>query len=287
LYLPNSPSCKKFSDFVVSELTERVRNGSLEVLGRVGQCDPPHLILPLTVEPLKPRLCHDERFLNLWVKDSPFQLDTLKEIPRVVGQGTFMTSVDDKSGYDHVLLREDCRTYFGIQFGGWYFVYRTLPFGFKASAYIYQSIGMVATGYCRSLGVPVLQYIDDRWIGEAQEQGQAGHLERARRALFVVCQVLGRLGYTLGLSKCVFVPVQFLLFLGMFLDSIRLAFVVPPKKKEKFKVLREAILDQDDVDVKSLQRFAGKCIYFVLAVPAAKLYTVEVNRAISLGIRGG
>jgi hypothetical protein len=49
LYLPNSPSCKKFSDFVVSELTERVRNGSLEVLGRVGQCDPPHLILPLTL----------------------------------------------------------------------------------------------------------------------------------------------------------------------------------------------------------------------------------------------
>lgn len=25
---------------------------------------------------------------------------------------------------------------------------------------------MVATSWCRSLGVPCLQYIDDRWIGE-------------------------------------------------------------------------------------------------------------------------
>jgi hypothetical protein len=36
------------------------------------------------------------------------------------------------------------------------------------------------------------------------------------------------------------------------------------------------------VDLKTLQRFAGKCISLVLAVPAARLYSREVNRAISL-----
>lgn len=77
-----------------------------------------------------------------------------------------MTSIDDKSGYDHVLLSENSRTYFGIHFGGFYMVYRTLPFGFKSSAYIYHTLGMVATGYCRPLGVPISQYIDDRLISE-------------------------------------------------------------------------------------------------------------------------
>lgn len=86
----------------------------------------------------------------------------------MVGVGSFMTSIEDKSGYDHVLLSESSRTYFGIQFGGCYLVYSTLPSGFKGSAYICQAIGMVATGYCRTLGLPVLQYIDNRWIGEAQ-----------------------------------------------------------------------------------------------------------------------
>lgn len=46
----------------------------LYVWGRVGCCDPPHLVMPLTEEVTKPRLCHDERFLNLWVIDKPFVL---------------------------------------------------------------------------------------------------------------------------------------------------------------------------------------------------------------------
>jgi len=32
---------------------------------------PPHLVLPLTVEPSKPRLCNDDRFLNLWTEERP------------------------------------------------------------------------------------------------------------------------------------------------------------------------------------------------------------------------
>ncbi|XP_069101991.1 uncharacterized protein [Argopecten irradians] len=283
-YFENSPSCEKFSDFVVQSLTDRVKNGSLRVVGKVGECDPPHLVLPLTVEPSKPRLCHDERFLNQWIKDSPFQLDTLKDIPRLVERDTYMTSVDDKSGYDHVLLHENSQKYFGVQFGGWFFVYTTLPFGFKASAFIYQSIGMVATGYCRSLGVPILQYIDDRWIGEKLDQVK-GHMERAACGVYMVCQVLTRLGYTLGLNKSTFIPTQFMEFLGMGVDSVRQAFILPEKKKQRFIELREEILRSVAVDVKSLQRFAGKCVSMVLAVPAAKLYTVEVNRSISVGLR--
>lgn len=72
-----------------------------------------------------------------------------------------MTSIDDKSVYDYVLLSENSRTCFGIQFGGYYMVYKSLPFGFKSSAYIYHTFGMVASGYCRQLGVRILKYILD------------------------------------------------------------------------------------------------------------------------------
>ena len=41
-------------------------------------------MLSLTVEPSKARLCHDARYLNLWMRDKPFTLDSLNDLPRYV-----------------------------------------------------------------------------------------------------------------------------------------------------------------------------------------------------------
>lgn len=184
-------------------MTERICNGSISVVGKVGECTPPHLVLPITIEPNKPRLCHDERFLNLWIRDSPFHLDTLNDVPRVIARGSLMTSLDDKSGYDHVLLHPESRKYFGIRFGMWYMVYNVIPFGFKASAYIYHSIGLAPVSFCRSLGVPCLLCIDDRLLSEWMDKGQCKRSEsgelKTLKSTFILCQVLIMLGYFLNL----------------------------------------------------------------------------------------
>ena len=244
--------------------------------------------MPLTVEPTKPRLCHDERFLNLWIKDLPFSLDTLRDVPRLVSKDMYLSSLDDKSGYDHVRLATESYEYFGICFGGWYLVFTVIPFGYKGSAYIYHTTGMAATSYCRKLGVPCLQYIDDRMLGELCSHKQSEKTRgfyQAMRALYIVCQILTRLGYTIGLSKCCFIPSKTLLFLGFFTDSRLMAFILPERKKQKFAVLRDEILTSEVVGVRTLQRFTGKCISFILVVPAAKLYTRECNAAIGKAIR--
>ena len=74
-----------------------------------------------------------------------------------------------KSGYDHVSLHPLAERYLhGLSWNDCYFVYTTLPFGWKASAFVYHSIGLLAIlATCiRSLGVPCTQYIDDRHIGQ-------------------------------------------------------------------------------------------------------------------------
>ena len=96
----------------------------------------PYLVLPLTVEPSKLRLCHDAGFLNLWMQDKPFTLDGVTDLPGCVSKDSYLTVLDDKSGYDHILLDDDSKTFFGIQWGGWYFKYNTLPFGWKISPYV-------------------------------------------------------------------------------------------------------------------------------------------------------
>jgi hypothetical protein len=98
----------------------------------------------------------------LWIRDLPFKLENLRDVHRLVDPDAVMITCDEKSGYDHVRLAPNAQDYFGIEFGGYIMVYTVLPFGWKASPYIYQCIGMVVTSYLRHFGVVTVQYIDDR-----------------------------------------------------------------------------------------------------------------------------
>jgi len=53
----------------------------------------------------------------------------VSDLPRYVSRDSHQSLLDDKTGYDHILLADDSRTFFGIQWGGWYYTYNTLPFG--------------------------------------------------------------------------------------------------------------------------------------------------------------
>ena len=81
-------SCKPLAEFVGSRLLDRLQTGGISLMGGVGEVHPPHLILLFTVEPTKPRLCHDACFLNLWMKDVLFRLDSLMNLPRCKGRDT-------------------------------------------------------------------------------------------------------------------------------------------------------------------------------------------------------
>ena len=176
------------------------------------------MVFPLTVESSKPRLCHDEQYLNLWIRDLPFRLDHLPDLPRYVLPGYFQTSFDDKSGYQHVLLHSSSLTYFGLEWNDVYFVFRTLPFGWKASAFIYHNLGLFVTGAARSLGVPVPQYIDDRHVGQLFRSPAHASLVPskvlAEAAAYIMCCLLIEAGYFIGNAKSQWVASTIDRFLG-------------------------------------------------------------------------
>ena len=92
-----------------------------------------------------------------------------------------------------------------------------------------------------------------------------------------------RLGYFLGLAKSVLVPSQTVPYLGFLSDSARQVFHLKPEKTQSFLALVKDILEKPFVTVKTLQRLMGKCVSFSLVVPAAKLFTSEMNATISRG----
>ena len=63
---------------------------------------------------------------------------------------------------------ESSRPFFGIQWGGWFSTYNTLPFGCKVFPFIYHTAGLPATGCFRSISIPYLLYIDKRHNGQLQ-----------------------------------------------------------------------------------------------------------------------
>ncbi|KAI8490250.1 hypothetical protein Bbelb_319880 [Branchiostoma belcheri] len=228
---------------------------------------PPYLVLPLTVEPSKPRLCHDLRYLNLWMKDCPFKSDSVVELTRYVGRGHFQTKCDDKSGYDHVFITEGSKPLVGFQWEGVWYTSSTIPFGWKGSAFVYQTIGNVVMHRIRALGVPSSLYIDDRHAGQllVQDREHEGHLERekemvkpdreaAEAAVFIMCSVLVSVGIFIGIDKSQLDPVQYLEFLGLGADSILMAFRLPVRKKVSFAELREDILRREQVTVAVVQK---------------------------------
>ena len=288
-FFPNNRICDKFADFISETIIERVENGSLSIWGREGECEPPHLVLPITVEPKKPRMCHDERFLNLWMNTPKVSFDQITDLPRYVEHGNYQTKLDDKSGYDHISLKEDSKTFFGLCWQGWIFVYNTLPFGWSPSAYIYHTTGLGASHFIRSQGVPLSQYIDDRHIGQLQPLNPATNVlspeELANCSLVITASILVACGYFIGIKKSIVKPVQAIPFLGFISDSVKQAFILPQEKKRTFAILRDSILQSKMISVHSLQKFAGKAVSFSLAVPAARLYTREINTNISKGLR--
>ncbi len=288
-YFPNAASLQEDPGFVVRTLEERLRNGSLELLGRYDQCRWPVCVMPLTLEPTKPRLCHDSRFLNLFTNDFPFTLDTLKNLPRMVEPAHMLVTKDEKSGYDHLALNDDSKGFFGLMFDGWLMQYATLPFGFKASCYVYHVIGQVVSSHLREKGVPCLGYIDDRLydtgLGRAMLRGVPEvSLSNISKVLLVVS--LGTLlGYTYSLGKCQLWPCTSVKFLGFISDTLLRAFLLPEDKKDSFEHFRQFVLRRDKIPLKVLQRLAGKCASMALAVPGALFYIREMNLALSKAAR--
>ena len=189
-------------------------------------------------------------------------------MPRYVLPGHFQTTFDDKSGYQHVRLHPSSETYFGLEWDNFFFVFRTLPFGWKASAYIYHNLGLVVSHAARSLGVPLSQYIDDRHVGQLFASPMRSVIlpsaQRAEAAAYILCYILIEAGYFINTDKSQPVPSTVVCFLGFLCDSMRQAFFIP--------TLWESILSSSCVSLKTLQRFAGKVVSLSLAIPGCKLY---------------
>lgn len=93
--------------WVDSEVLKLVQQGSLadwSTVADVSKQPRPRMVLPLGVEPDKPRLIYDARWLNLMCKHMPFAMDSVGKVAQCSWRGAHQVTLDHKSGFHHVGL---------------------------------------------------------------------------------------------------------------------------------------------------------------------------------------
>ena len=115
--------------------------------------------------------------------------------------------------------------------------------------------------------------------------GDEVHFALALAGIFLTCYILTSLGYFIGLAKSKLTPQKQVPYLGFVIDSELQTFTLLPLKKEKFLRFIKETLPRDTLDLFTLQRLSGKCMSLSLAVPGARLYSNEINLAMSRATR--
>ena len=80
------------------------------------------------------------------------------------------------------------------------------------------------------------------WSVLPENRGQEYSFNAAIAAIHCVLSLLVDLGYTIGIALSVLYPTTSVEYLGLMVDSLKQAFIVPARKIEALAVLRKNIL---------------------------------------------
>ena len=283
----------QFEEWASEELLQLEQKGCIakwSQLADVSESPRPKMCLPLGVEPKKPRLFWDGRWLNLMCKHSPFQMDGVGKVAQCSWQGAHQVTLDHKSGFHNVPLHPDSWTYFGFCWQGVYYVWTVLCFGWCSSPFIYHGLSDAIAQYIRSLGVPILTWLDDFWLSnrrDSQHDTSAEQAKAAHESLCLALTIFYRCGYFMSLKKCSLQPTTRLIFLGVVCDTALRRFEVPESKLTKLELLLNGALQDGWISFPNLEKLAGKCTSMSVAVPPASLYTYHMYKQIAQFQRTG
>jgi hypothetical protein len=216
----------------------------------------------------KPRLVHDSRFLNLWMKDCPLKYQTLRQFERGLQQGSLLWKCDHRQGYLHVPMHPDSRDYLGLEWRGRFFRYCSLPFGFSPACFVYDALSSTLAAYLRKQGVHNLAYIDDAGFSLPKGTPQA----EVDRVVWLVTAALYLAGFTLALDKCCLRPSTRMELLGFIIDTERMQYEVPAPKLQRILALLSECATRTSLPVHTLQSLVGKVQALALAVPGVSTY---------------
>ena len=192
------------------------------------------------------RLVVDLRHLNQFVKKGSMQMETLKDLRRLVRKGDYMFSFDLEDGFYALGVQQPYRKYFTVNIDGTLYQFAGLPMGYTLSPRLFCRLTETMIRYLRTpaarrpgacvpqitrrnhkkhraAGARMLPFVDD-FLFMAPTRAQALDLRREVEDLWT------SLGLSRNATKGVYEPTQCLQHFGLPIDSARCDFRAPADK---------------------------------------------------------
>ena len=157
----------------------------------------------------------------------------------------------------------------GIYFEEQYFVDLALPFGSAISCVIFEDIAtLIHWIFEDGTSIRFIHYLDDYLLVHK-------HFIMCLRAGQAVKQVTQEVGLPLVEDKF-FGPAQVLDFLGLTIDSIRMAVAIPHDKATSILKDIQEVMGSKKCHVKELQALAGRLNFITKAVPHGRPFSRRI-----------
>ena len=162
----------------------------------------------------------DLKKLNQFIVVPSFKMETLFSMIAALQPQEWITKIDLKDAYHHILVHVNIHKYFRFVVAGTVYQFRVLPFGLSTAPREFtKTLAPVIQLLC-SQGIQVHAYLDD-WIIRATSQEQSLELTQH------IIQLLQSLGWTINWDKSMLQPSRILDFLGLHFN-LEQALISPP-----------------------------------------------------------
>ena len=150
----------------------------------------------------------DLKKLNQFIVVDSFKMETLFSIIAALQPQEWITKIDLKDAYHHIIVHVNIRKYFRFVVAGIVYQFRVLPFGLSTAPREFTKTLAPVIQLLRSQGIQVHAYLDD-WIIRATSREQS--LEHTQH----IIQLLQSLGWTINWDRSMLQPSRILDFLGL------------------------------------------------------------------------
>ena len=226
----------------------------------------------------KYRLIYDARFVNAYLLVPSFRYEDLGACENHILPNDYLLTFDLSKGYHHLDIDPAFWQFLGFEWEGNYYVNTSLPFGLASACWAFSKLTRELINKWRRSGHRVSGYIDD-----SMHAGQS-YTILLQLAHDMILPDFLNCGFVVNFKKSLKFPVQRAEYLGMFVDTVRGCFEVPPAKRNRVIALIQSVLEHSaSCTVHSLEIITGNLASMHWAFgPLSRLMTMSIYAAMRL-----
>ena len=286
----NEDHTHEHRDKIIKCLTGFLTTGALKLMPKTyTPVMTATLVLANATHPTKKvRPCFDGGPLKiLEAFKMPCKLEGLPQIFSQLSLGDRITKLDDTQGFHLVALHPESRDLCTFQFAGRIWQYVALPFGERKAPSAFQQANQIPLNYCRTVGLTVTCYLDDRLISEPATlriNGENIDPTLGRSTYLVVLLIIASGGF-INMLKSNFTPTFKDEFLGMIVDTKTCTVSVPERKWKKLQDDLKQYQKQRTLTLQQLETLRGEQCSFLISSRYLKIFIRAQTEAITNFLR--